>query len=275
MKTAFVVLGMHRSGTSSVAGALVQMGATAPVTLMAPKPENPKGFWESEAIMVVNDQLLARCGSSWRDWRPLNGQALHGADQATLRAQALEVLEAEFGGQDRIVLKDPRICRLFPFWSEVLAEAGYQPLIVTPLRAPMEVAASLAARNEMSVQYGWRLWLEHVLAAEQATRGYPRHFMAWDAFLSDWRDQIDVMSARLGARFDITPETEALMADFLAPDLKHHREPADASLPERVRRVQEALLSLAAEGEAPEVLAQIDRLRVEFAEETLLFADAP
>lgn len=274
MKTAFVVLGMHRSGTSSVAGTLVQLGATAPVTLMAPKPENPKGFWESEAIMVVNDQLLSLCNSSWRDWRPLDDAPLRGEHRAALRTQALDVLEAEFGGQDRIVLKDPRICRLFPFWAEVLAEAGYRPLVITPLRAPMEVAASLAARNEMSLQFGLRLWLEHVLAAERATRAFPRHFMAWDAFLSDWRAQIDLMSARLGTGFDITPQTEALMADFLAPDLKHHRAPADVEVPALVRQVQAELVSLAVEGESAEALERFDQWRREFADAADLFGDA-
>jgi hypothetical protein len=273
MKTAFVVLGMHRSGTSSVAGALVQLGATPPVTLMAPKPENPKGFWESEAVMVVNDQLLSRCGSSWRDWRPLDDAALKGEDQAELRAEALRVLEAEFGGQDRIVLKDPRICRLFPFWEAVLAEAGYRPVVVTPLRAPMEVAASLSARNEMSEAYGWRLWLEHVLAAEVASRGCPRHFMAWDAFLSDWRGQIDMMSTRLGTTFEVTPATEALMSDFLAPELKHHRAPAGVAAPALVREVQAALVRLAVEGETAEGLARLDDLRGEFGDAAHLFAD--
>lgn len=276
MKSAYVILGMHRSGTSSVAGALVQLGATAPVTLMPPKADNPKGFWESEAIMVVNDRLLEHCGSSWLDWRPLDDKALKDAEASDLRAQALAVLEAEFGGRDRIVLKDPRICRLFPFWSGILAGAGYQPLVVTPLRAPMEVAASLAARNEMSVQYGWRLWLEHVLAAERNSRGSPRHFMAWDAFLSDWRGQVDLMGTRFGSAFEVTPEAEALMADFLVPDLRRHYDKVSlADLPVLVRQTQQALLALAVEGDSSAVLARLDRLRARFAEDGMLFADAP
>jgi hypothetical protein len=44
---AALVLGIHRSGTSSVAGALVRLGGNAPLHLMPPQPENERGFWES------------------------------------------------------------------------------------------------------------------------------------------------------------------------------------------------------------------------------------
>lgn len=69
-KTALVVLGMHRSGTSSVAGALALLGAAPPRTLMEPGEDNPRGFWESLVLMEVNDSLLAAGASNWRDWRP-------------------------------------------------------------------------------------------------------------------------------------------------------------------------------------------------------------
>ena len=75
-KIALVVLGMHRSGTSSVAGALAMLGAAAPRTLMAPGEDNPRGFWESQVLMGVNDRLLAAGGSNWRDWRRFPPEAL-------------------------------------------------------------------------------------------------------------------------------------------------------------------------------------------------------
>lgn len=274
MKIAYVVLGMHRSGTSSVAGALVQLGATAPLTLMTPKPENPKGFWESEAIMVFNDRLLAACGSSWNDWRTLDDGPISGEAGSVLLAQGLSVLDAEFKGQDRIVLKDPRICRLFPFWARVLAEAGYRPVVITPLRDPTEVAASLAARNDMSIEFGWRLWLQHVLAAERHSRGHSRHFMAWDAFLSDWKAQVGLMGDRLGDRLEITSDIEVLMSDFLAPELKHHRASGDRQVPDLVAGVNLALIALAAGGEDGQITHRLDASRAAFDDAIRLFADA-
>ena len=48
--TAVLVLGMHRSGTSSVAGALIRLGGAAPLNLMPPTEDNPKGYWESTLL---------------------------------------------------------------------------------------------------------------------------------------------------------------------------------------------------------------------------------
>ncbi|MGH6682236.1 MAG: hypothetical protein ACREDL_25615, partial [Bradyrhizobium sp.] len=52
---AIFVLGMHRSGTSSLAGTLVQLGGNAPRHLLSPQPNNERGFWESEVIVALND----------------------------------------------------------------------------------------------------------------------------------------------------------------------------------------------------------------------------
>ena len=57
--TGVVVLGMHRSGTSSAAGALVRLGAARPQHLIAPNADNERGYWESRVITDLNDAILA------------------------------------------------------------------------------------------------------------------------------------------------------------------------------------------------------------------------
>ena len=49
-KTVVVVLGMHRSGTSSTAGTLVRLGCGAPQHLMAPNVDNERTAWFSPAM---------------------------------------------------------------------------------------------------------------------------------------------------------------------------------------------------------------------------------
>ena len=66
-KTAFVIAGMHRSGTSALTRVVSMLGAKLPRTLMPPMPDNPKGYWESPAIAQLNDALLGELGSSWDD----------------------------------------------------------------------------------------------------------------------------------------------------------------------------------------------------------------
>lgn len=269
-RVAYVVLGMHRSGTSSVAGTLALLGAAAPRTLMRPAEDNPKGFWESEVAAAFNDRLLAACGSSWDDARRLSGPAL--TDPAWAE-EAARVLQAEFGDADAIVLKDPRICRFFPFWRRVLETAGYAPLIVMPVRDPSEVAASLNARNGMDVARAQRLWLRHVLDAEAASRGLPRHIMGWDGFIADWRGETARMAVRLDRPLSPSPDQASAVDAFLTAELRRQT-PGETRPPALVTRTHAALSDLARHGEHADLHRTLDALRAEFDRAQALFPDA-
>lgn len=223
MKLAFVVLGMHRSGTSSVAGLLALLGAAPPKTLMGPKPDNPKGFWESEVLMAFDDEILARAGSSWDDPNPLDPRIFAGEAGAELRRRAAEKLNEEFAGAETIVIKDPRICRFYPFWRHVLETEGYQPFAVIPVRDPAEVAASLHGRNGMPIDKGLALWRRHVEDAEIATRGQPRHILLWRDLLTDWRSALARLEASLGLPLNLDDAARRKnIEEFLSPSLSNH-----------------------------------------------------
>ncbi|QIB66325.1 hypothetical protein [Kineobactrum salinum] len=68
-----VILGMHRSGTSMVAGELVAAGlyAGAAEELLDAQEDNPVGFWERQDVVALNDQMLETAGGSWFSPRPL------------------------------------------------------------------------------------------------------------------------------------------------------------------------------------------------------------
>ena len=91
-KILVVVLGMHRSGTSSAAGALVRLGAAAPQHLMAPNADNVRGFWESPVISELNNAILAAGGSDWKDWRKFNLAKIPKVEADALRERAREAL---------------------------------------------------------------------------------------------------------------------------------------------------------------------------------------
>ena len=66
--TAILVLGMHRSGTSALTRVLNLMGLDLPSGLMGPvENNNETGFWESQEIADIHDELLEEIGSSWDD----------------------------------------------------------------------------------------------------------------------------------------------------------------------------------------------------------------
>jgi hypothetical protein len=62
-----LVLGMHRSGTSALAGALEAMGFDlGPEDDVMPADiGNPEGYFELLSVVRANDDLLARFGGRW------------------------------------------------------------------------------------------------------------------------------------------------------------------------------------------------------------------
>lgn len=268
---AVVVLGMHRSGTSALARVLSLLGCGLPEDLMDPiAGNNDTGFWESRDIADFNDALLAAMGSHWDDWRAMPEAWCDSPGARDWYPRARDLLASSFAGQALIVLKDPRICRLLPFWQRVIEGAGYQPRLVLPLRHPLEVAASLRRRDAFSPRKGQVLWLRHVLDAERDSRSLPRVVVRYATLLDDWRGELGRIRAGLGLalpRWSATAEVE--IDRFLRDDLRHNQTGADlASHPEVAGWVRDAyplLLRLThADADAPAIEAALDGLRAEF-----------
>lgn len=275
MKTAYVILGMHRSGTSSVAGSLAMLGACPPATLMGPKDDNPSGFWESEKIADFNDHFFELAGSSWRDWGPFDPDMFTGEYGSHFRGASRWLIEAEFGGAETIVLKDPRICRIYPRWRETLLDMGYSPIVVSPIRDPREVVASLIARNAIPASLAMRLWLSHVLEAEETSREDPRHILLWPDFIGSWRGHMRQIMALGGPRLNIE-DADGQVSAFLNADLHRQRAATiDHCLPELLQRTLAAMQQLARQPDDPATLKCLDQIRDEFAVARNLYYDGP
>ena len=94
-------------------------------------------------ILDLNNAVLAAGGSDWKDWRKFNFAKIRKVDADALRARAKEALAEEFGDVGFAVMKDPRMCRLMPFWGPVFAEAKWSVRVLLPIRSPLEVSQSL------------------------------------------------------------------------------------------------------------------------------------
>ncbi|MBX3489281.1 hypothetical protein [Parvibaculum sp.] len=273
-----LVLGMHRSGTSALARVLSMLGVGLPENLVEAAASNPAGFWEPETIVRLNQAILGAAGSSWDDWQAFDPDWHSSPAAAEFRARALEALNAEFGNASLFVLKDPRICRLAPFWLDVFGRVGVRPLIVLPLRNPLEVAASLEKRDNLAPEFGCLLWLRHVLEAESASRGLPRFHCSYDELLTGWPQLVaraaDVLKLSCPEPDESArPEIDA----FLSGELRHHREEPrrvieDKSLSGWLRDTFAIFDRWAAEGENPEDFVTLDRIRAAFDEAAPAFA---
>lgn len=224
-----VVTGMHRSGTSATTRVLSLLGVALPRHLMTPQADNPNGFWESDIAVALNDELLAELGASWDDALTfLNPRAALAADEGVL-LRMRRVLKADYENAGPIVMKDPRAAVLLDPWLVALERGRYAPRVVICIRNPLEVAASLAARNGFTTGRSLLLWLSYFLAAEKSSRDYPRAFVRYDELLDDWRAVMRRVQTTLDLPFPRwTPAIELEIDAFLSSSERHHAAPIAA-----------------------------------------------
>ena len=223
-RRAILVAGSHRSGTSALARVLSLLGCDLPKHLIPPLDGNELGFWEPEAVVLTHDAFLASIGSSWDDVGALPDGAFVSAVARELRQQLTLLLHEEYGTSSLFVVKDPRISRLLPLWLAVLAGLQIEPAIALAVRNPLEVAASLRARDGFTTTKSLLLWLRHTVEAEQHSRGRPRSIVLYDELLRNWQGVL----ARVGEDLAVTWPARSHRATveiehFLSEQQRHHR----------------------------------------------------
>jgi hypothetical protein len=267
-KRAFVVVGMHRSGTSAMTRTLSLLGAALPKRVMEAHDDNPVGFWEPQSVADLNDEILQALDSEWDDvfaFRPK--QYLSNFDHFYI-GRAVEVLNAEFNGSEVIALKDPRISVLTKFWDRALREAGYATHYIVMVRNPLEVADSLRIRNAFPREKSLLLWSSYMLALDGDTREQKRTFVAFDQLMSDWRAVRDRIQTEAGIPFFRDTPAAAIEIDrFIDGRLRHHEFAADdllarADVPEEVKALYR-IFSDACYGQPVDPVA-VDKVREEF-----------
>ncbi len=225
MVQCLLVLGMHRSGTSALAGSLRTLGVHLGERLMEPRPgENQSGYFEDLEIYEAHKRLLDELGFSWDDPRPLSLDAFPEGVLNSHRADMTRLLRERFADRTLWAVKDPRLSLLVPWWQEILSEINLTPGFVIVYRHPAEVALSLASRNAFSVEKSASLWLNHNLAAEASTRGRPRVFVSFDELLGHPVETLGRVAEGLGVDWPRAPGKVAEeLREFLVPSLRNHR----------------------------------------------------
>ncbi len=166
MSTLVAVLGMHRSGTSAVAGTLGAQGLElGPVSER--NPFNPRGNREIPRIRKLHDKILARNGGSW--WDPPREIKIT-AGQRERRDDILATIPG-----DLRAIKDPRMLVVLGLWREL------EPAWIGVIRNPVAVCASLRRRAEArgkptldldEWEALWRRYNQNLLA-EHARSAFP------------------------------------------------------------------------------------------------------
>ncbi len=177
-----IVLGMHRSGTSAVTGALAAMGAYVgyPEELIATSWENPKGFFERIDARQLCDGFLHGANADWWRVAGFDAGAIPPSVVQSLRP-ALDGMMAKLNRRAVWALKEPRMCLLMPVFEAAL----HAPKTVFVARHPVEVAGSLKRRNAFALSVGLALWEVYTVRALTYIADKPHVLVSYPRLLRD------------------------------------------------------------------------------------------
>jgi len=194
-----VVLGMHRSGTSALSGMLSTAGLAAPLDALGATESNPFGYWESDYLVELSNQLFVDLGIHWSAAYdvPLGWNRQSISDEWVQRF--MFGLRHVFDVQKHLLLKDPRLCvllqPLIPCFHSGLMNANY----VLMLRSPVEVMYSLAKSEGLGLEQSLCLWVSSVLTSERLTRYCNRFVVTYSRLLDAPAQVLTSLGAMLSA----------------------------------------------------------------------------
>jgi glycosyltransferase involved in cell wall biosynthesis len=226
---ALTVLGMHRSGTSALAGSLMECGVDFG-NVSRWNRHNVKGNNENTAIMELHDRLLTDNGGAWNAppdrvlWKSHHRQA-----RDAILEQLRTTRSAWWG------FKDPRTLLTLEGWIEAVPELR----LVGIFRHPETVAQSLIVRSGCSRSQGLDLWYRY---NRRLLALYRQQSFAI-LYFSEEPDEFRRQLLRLAALLGLNAPPGGLQ--FLEPELLHSAPLSPDSLPPEVSDLYDGLHDVA------------------------------
>ena len=229
------VLGMHRSGTSCLAGTLEQAGVFLGEVATHNK-FNVKGNRENPAVREVNGRVLHDNGGDWN--RPPAGPMVWNDGHRKMR----DAIIGSYSEQPVWGFKDPRALLTLEGWLEALPNLEF----VGVVRHPLAVARSLQSRPRgPGLAEGIRLWTAYNIRLLEFRERYDFPLVSFDAS----SEKLAASLREVTQRLELRPPSTVGGAPFFDPDLKHQNVPVDGAanaawLDHETRSLYERLLDL-------------------------------
>lgn len=211
------ILGMHRSGTSCLAGALQTAGLFAG-TIGTWHTDNLQGNRENQAIMDLNNSLLQANQASW-DNPPAT--LTYSPQYQQQRDQLITQLNAQAPAW---MFKDPRTLLTLTFWQEGLKNSNNTLQFVGTFRHPSKVALSLYQRSQMPLREGIELWLHYNRILLDTFQQSPFPLLCFDLPRTEYLNQLTTAIESLNA--NLQPEHQLSVSaaqSFYATPLIHQQ----------------------------------------------------
>jgi hypothetical protein len=256
------VLGMHRSGTSALTGALAKAGICSgdESTLYGPDLNNEKGFYEQREVVEINESVLITdftrnfpelsdygCSETPGDlhglgwlfgaWLDIKNLSIE-PGIVTRIERFLHKLWSENPEETSFVIKDPRLSLTLPIWGKYIDD----PVIFIMVRHPAAVARPLWRRDRIYESLSHQIWVRYTHAAMVHSTNHKTFVIDYDRFVENPESMIDEIFSwlnRIGFRQKVHKPAEAVK--FISPVLRHHQIDTNAGLPAELIELHEAI----------------------------------
>lgn len=188
----------------------------------AAEKNNEKGFWEDLDINALNIELLGVLERDWSSLSPISNISLDKQEVRELLFRGIQILRAKTESVEKFGLKDPRLCRLLPFWKVVFKHLNLDVHYVIASRNPISIAHSLELRDHFAREKSYQLWLDHMHSALIDTHGESRIIVDFDCLIEAPETQL----SRIANAFQLQFDSQGLafkeyVKEFLDQKLRH------------------------------------------------------
>jgi hypothetical protein len=230
--TVTILLGMHRSGTSLLAGSLQNYGLNLG-NIAKGLSANLLELRENKEIWLLNEEVLQYNAAAWDEpTNKIEWNDVHRKKRDVVIRRLSRNYKYSFG------FKDPRTLLLLAFWLEGLS--GFRKQFVASFRHPLSVAKSLHNRNGMQLNHALELW-EHynrILANLISERKMP--LVNFDVDERTYLKTIALVAFQLKLPGAGLPGHKA----FFKTQLIHQQIDESTQLPENIENLYNDLLAL-------------------------------
>ena len=238
-----IVLGMHRSGTSVVAGILhfnkVIMG-TYETFWPRPLPQNPKGFYENYEFRKINDIILSNVDYDTKHYKTKIPIPKTSEKIKTKMIKIIQKYELDF---DKWGWKDPRTCLTISNWIEILKEIGLiqEVKIIFVSRKSISVARSLKKRNQLPLSHGLSLWKTYTERAINFSElnNIPTLYLSFEGILESPEIHCEKLFEFLSQPFD-----DSIINNFIDKNISTSSMGEEILLPEDIIILENKIESL-------------------------------
>ncbi|HEY2772649.1 MAG TPA: hypothetical protein VGK20_01225 [Candidatus Binatia bacterium] len=225
--TMVTLLGVGRSGTSTIARGMQAIGIDLGENLRAGSGKNPTGFYEDIDILKITRRLKWTLGIRPESVRPIDEEEY---DQPVIRQiedDCVDVIRRRFGNSPLWGYKYARTSRFLPFFERVFDRLGLDARYVFAVRNPISVARS---RQRLEPQRGTQEksdleWLANIVPCLERARRRRCVFVDYDNVMAEPAAELERMARGLALPVDdnVTRQIAIYRDEYLKPGIRHSR----------------------------------------------------